>query len=122
MKEFNSGTTRWKRYIGRRWGECVGSFHFLSEWVTIPATPHVHRPRSSPNPILLGFSAFIIFGGEGGGESIPGLGNPLENEIMATHSSVFAWKFPWTAKPGRLGPWGCKESDTTEQLSMHEGD
>ena len=121
MKEFNTGTTRWKRYIAGRWGECVGSFHFLVEWVTVPATPHVHQPRSSPNPTLLGFSAFIIFGGRGG-ELVPGLGNPLENEIMATHSSVFAREFSWTEEPGRLGPWGCKESDTTEQLSMHEGD
>ena len=34
---------------------------------------------------------------------------------MATHSSILAWKIPWTEKPGR----GCKDSDTTEQLSMH---
>ena len=27
--------------------------------------------------------------------------NPLENKI-ATHSSIFAWKTPWTEKPGRL--------------------
>ena len=35
----------------------------------------------------------------------------LEKE-MATHSSILAWKIPWTAEPG--SPWGCKESDTTE--------
>ena len=40
----------------------------------------------------------------------------LEKEI-ATHSSILAWKIPWTEKPGRLSsPWGRKESDTTEQL------
>jgi len=27
--------------------------------------------------------------------------NPLEKKI-ATHSSIFAWKTPWTEKPGRL--------------------
>ena len=27
--------------------------------------------------------------------------NPLEKKI-ATHSSVFAWKTPWTEEPGRL--------------------
>ena len=27
--------------------------------------------------------------------------DPLEKE-MATHSSTFAWKIPWTEKPGRL--------------------
>ena len=44
---------------------------------------------------------------------------------MATHSSILAWVFlsmeiPWTEEPGRLySPWGCEESDTTEQLSTH---
>ena len=27
--------------------------------------------------------------------------NPLEKE-MATHSSILAWRIPWTEKPGRL--------------------
>ena len=27
--------------------------------------------------------------------------DPLEKE-MATHSSILAWKFPWTEEPGRL--------------------
>ena len=30
----------------------------------------------------------------------------------ATHSSIMAWRIPWTS------PWGRKESDTTEQLSL----
>ena len=33
--------------------------------------------------------------------SIPGLGNPLEEE-MATHSSILAWRIPWTKEPGGL--------------------
>ena len=37
--------------------------------------------------------------------------DPLE-EGMATHSSILAWKIPWTEEPG--GPWGHKESNTTE--------
>ena len=38
----------------------------------------------------------------------------LEKE-MATHSSIFAWRIPWTEEPGRLySPWGRKESDRTE--------
>ena len=42
--------------------------------------------------------------------------DPLEKE-MATHSSILAWKIPWTEDPGRLySPWGRKESDTTERL------
>ena len=37
---------------------------------------------------------------------------------MATHSSILAWKIPWTEEPGMEGysPWGHKKSDTTEQL------
>ena len=37
--------------------------------------------------------------------------DPLEKE-MATHTSILAWKIPWTEEPG--SPWGCKELDTTE--------
>ena len=44
--------------------------------------------------------------------------DPLEKE-MAPHSSTLAWKIPWTEVPGGLHPWGCKESDTTEQLPFH---
>ena len=45
--------------------------------------------------------------------------DPLEKE-MAAHSSILAWKIPWTAEPTRLRhPWGCKESDMTERLHFH---
>jgi len=37
----------------------------------------------------------------------------LEKE-MATHSSILAWKIPWTEEPGYYSPWGHKELDTTE--------
>ena len=34
---------------------------------------------------------------------------------MATHSSIFVWRIPWTEEPGRLhSPQAHKESDTTE--------
>ena len=36
----------------------------------------------------------------------------LEKE-MATHSSILAWKIPWTEEPGRLQSMGSKQSDTT---------
>ena len=46
--------------------------------------------------------------------------DPLEKE-MATHSSIHAWKIPWTKEPGGLQSmaWGRKELDTTEQLHFH---
>ena len=38
---------------------------------------------------------------------------------MATHSSIFAWKIPWTEGPGGLQSMGSQESDMTEQLNHH---
>ena len=46
--------------------------------------------------------------------SIPGSEDPLEKE-MATHSSILAWKIPWTEESGGLHTvhWVTKESDST---------
>ena len=38
---------------------------------------------------------------------------------MAPHSSTLAWKIPWTEEPVGCSPWGCEESDMTEQLHFH---
>ena len=38
--------------------------------------------------------------------------DPLEKE-MATHSSILAWRIPWTEEPGRLQSMGLQELDTT---------
>ena len=40
--------------------------------------------------------------------------DPLEKE-MTTHSSILAWKIPWTEEPGRLQSMGLQKSQT--QLS-----
>ena len=37
---------------------------------------------------------------------------------MATHSSILAWRIPWTEEPGGLQSMGLQESDTTEWLSL----
>ena len=42
-----------------------------------------------------------------------GLEDALE-ERMATHSSILAWRIPWTEEPGGLQSMGRKESDMTE--------
>ena len=44
--------------------------------------------------------------------------DPLEKE-MTTHSSILAWRIPWTEEPGGLQFMGSQESDMTEWLSMH---
>ena len=38
--------------------------------------------------------------------------DPLEKE-MTTHSSILAWRIPWTEETGGLQSMGRKESDTT---------
>ena len=43
-----------------------------------------------------------------------GLEDPLE-EGMATHSSILAWRIPWTEEPGGYSLQGCEESDMTEE-------
>ena len=44
--------------------------------------------------------------------------DPLEKEIT-THSSILAWRIPWTEELGRLQFVGRKESDTTERLHFY---
>ena len=39
-----------------------------------------------------------------------GTEDPLEKE-MATHSSILAWKIPWTEKPGGLWSLGSQRVD-----------
>ena len=43
------------------------------------------------------------------GDLVRSLGweDPLEKE-MATHSSILAWKIPWTEEPGRLQSIGLQ--------------
>ena len=39
--------------------------------------------------------------------------DPLEKE-MATHSSILAWKIPWTEEPGGLESMGSQKVSTTK--------
>ena len=39
--------------------------------------------------------------------------DPLEKE-MATHSSILAWRIPWTEEPGGLQSIGSQESDMAQ--------
>ena len=38
---------------------------------------------------------------------------------MGTHSSILAWKIPWTEEPCGLQSIGCKESDTIEPTHIY---
>ena len=43
---------------------------------------------------------------------------PLEMG-MIIHSSILAWKMPWTEDLAGYSPWGSKESDSTEHTRIH---
>ena len=51
---------------------------------------------------------------------VPSVGweDPLEKK-MAIHSSILAWKIPWTEEPGGLQSLGSQESDATERQNRH---
>ena len=38
---------------------------------------------------------------------------------MEIHSSISAWRIPWTEEPGGLESWAHKESDMTEKLTHY---
>ena len=42
--------------------------------------------------------------------------DPLQKR-MATHSSILAWRIPWTEDPGQHSLWGRKELVMAERLS-----
>ena len=46
--------------------------------------------------------------------------DPLEKDL-ATHSSILAWRIPWTEEPGGLHSMGLQELDTTWRLNHHVG-
>ena len=45
---------------------------------------------------------------------VPPLGQEDLEKEMATHSSILAWRIPWTEEPGGLQSMGFTESDMTE--------
>ena len=49
--------------------------------------------------------------------SIPG-SERSPGEGKATHSSILAWRIPWTEEPSGYSPWGHKESAMTEWLTF----
>ena len=62
---------------------------------------------------LICLGGVVVQEPQGTGVHSLGQEGPLEKD-MATHSSILAWRIPWTQEPGGQSPWGCKELDTTE--------
>ena len=54
------------------------------------------------------------------GAQVQSLGqeDPLEEE-MSTHSSILAWKTPWTEEPGGLQSMGSQSQTGLKRLSMN---
>ena len=57
---------------------------------------------------------------EGDPSSIPGQEDPLEKE-MATHSSILAWRIPWTEEPGELQSTGLGTTERLHSLTYVSG-
>ena len=59
----------------------------------------------------------------GNAGSVPGLGRSPKEE-MATHSSILAWRIPWTEEPGGLQSMGLQrvrhDLATKQQLKLSE--
>ena len=66
--------------------------------------------------IFCWISVFVSFG-KIIRSGIAGLYDACEKE-MAAHSSILAWRIPWTEKPGGLQSMRLQESDMTEQLAF----
>ena len=51
---------------------------------------------------------------------LKGAKEPLSEKAMATHSSILAWKIPWTEEPGRLQSMGSRRvgHNWTTSLSL----
>ena len=92
----------------------------LSHWPT----------REPPPPPLFLMLASLYQGFSGGSDSkesacnvgdlglLPGWGRSPGEGSAPTHSSILAWRIPWTRSLDRLQSMGGKELGMTEQLSL----
>ena len=71
--------------------------HFRDLW----ASPMAHRVKNLPAMLVTQDTQVRSLGWE----------DPVEKE-MATHSSILAWRIPWTEEPGRATVHGVAKSQT----------
>ena len=74
-------------------------------WSELPFPSPMNLPNSGIEPVALEYPALA--------------GKFFTTSVMAPHSSILAWKIPWTEEPGRLQSMGLEESDMTERLPFH---
>ena len=100
----------------------------ILEWVAMPFSRAPSRPKDWTCGSHISCLAGDFPGSSDGkasaynaGDLVRSLGweDPLEKE-MATHSSILAWKIPWTEEPGRLQSIGLQrvEHDWATSLSL----
>ena len=86
-------------------------FIYLDIWYCASVNPILPINPSSPFPLknlpAMQETLVLSLGGE----------DPLEKG-MATHSSILAWRIPWTEELVGYSLWGHKELDVTEQLLL----
>ena len=89
--------------LGRSTGEGI-AYPFQYSWASLVA-------QMVKNPFAMWETRVQSLGWE----------DPLEKG-MATHSSIFAWRIPWTEKPGGLQSLGLQrvghDSETLEQTEI----
>ena len=86
--------------LGRSSGDGIG-YPLQYPWETLMA-------QLVENPLAMQETLVRFLGWE----------DPLE-EGMATHSSILAWRIPWTEEPGRLQSMESQSRTQQKQLSMY---
>ena len=80
----------------------------LEELTPFPLTTALFTEQG--NPVRASQAVLVVENppaGAGGIGDDPGQEDPLE-EGVAPHSSVLAWRIPWTEEPGRLQSMGSQ--------------
>ena len=91
-------------------------------WGGLPCPP----PGDLPDPGIKPESPALALPGDSDGKaSVYCTGDPVWSLGWEgkgySHSSILAWKIPWTEEPGRLQSMGFKDSDMTERLPSCTG-
>ena len=104
----------------------VDGIEKFSEFFYFSLTSKLITTETSPSVGSAGKEPTCSAGDIGDVDLVPGSENPLEKE-MTTHSSILAWKIPWTNKPGRLQfnglqraghNWATQHTGTESQTSV----
>ena len=95
---------------------------FGGEWIHVGMAQSLWCPPETNTVLLIGYTPTGLPSDTQSVKNLPamqetwvrflGQEDPLEME-MATHSSMLAWRIPWTEEPGGLQSMGSQESDMT---------